>query len=295
MAPRVMEKGPQLVQDEGLQQRPAFVLRRRVGQAARQRANDSSIEEIELALLHLPRRGLQLPGGQPVSDQGVRQDREVALHRPAVDAGIPGDGREVGCSSILAGRDLEEARKGAEVARKRFGLNFLHEVRFGIGAEVIKRIVAGHGHRERASRERPVNVEVERHLGRHQREQGRGDGPSREQVDATSAQLASAGAGEHEAQPAVFNEPMHFVQKLRDLLHLVDYRPGIWWQDRQFPVQVAGGLAQSQRLACVEQVVGGGRRKSVPNPGSLAGAPRAEQEDRTPGSGEESGVHCVLL
>ena len=184
VAARVAQKGADLVQDERFHQRSPLFRRRRIGQAARQRPHDARVEEIELALPHLPGRGLQLPGRQPVPDQRVGQNREVALDGPAVDAGVAGDGRGVGRLRVLAGGDLQEPREGAEVAGQRFGLHFLHQIGLGVRAQVIFGMVAGDSRRQRAVRERPLDVEREVQLGRHEGEHRRRDGAAREQIDA---------------------------------------------------------------------------------------------------------------
>jgi len=44
-------------------------------------------------------------------------------------------------------------------------------------------------------------------------------GAAAEEVDATSLELPGARAAKDEAQPAVLDEPVDLIQKLRDLLH----------------------------------------------------------------------------
>ena len=150
----------------------------------------------------------------------------------------------------------------AEVPGQRFGLHFLHQVGLGIGAQVVLRAVAGEDHRQRAVRQRLVDVEREIQLGRHQGKHRRGDCPAGKEIDTAPPQLAGARTGEYEAQTLGFDEAMHLVQDLGDPLHLVDDGPRPGRQRGEFPVQGVRGLAQPQRFPGVEQVIRGGGRKT---------------------------------
>ena len=66
----------------------------------------------------------------------------MTLHGAAVDAGVTGDRRGVGDLRVLAGRDLQEAGEGPEVAGQRFCLHFLHQVGLRVRAQAVLRVLA---------------------------------------------------------------------------------------------------------------------------------------------------------
>jgi hypothetical protein len=95
------------------------------------------------------------------------------------------------------------------------------------------------------------------------------------------AQLAGAGASEHDAQiPALLHQPMHHIEKLGCFLNPIDYHRGqlrrcrgdalrqAFWPGLQAAQHVRRQQIQPQRL-----------RENLAQPGGFAGAPGAEQEE----------------
>lgn len=81
--PPVCDEGAQFVQHQGLQERPGLLLRRRIGQPARKRARDASVEEVELGVPDLFGRPLQLPRLEPAADQACSAIENPTLNPEA--------------------------------------------------------------------------------------------------------------------------------------------------------------------------------------------------------------------
>ena len=82
---------------------------------------------------------------------------------------------------------------------------------------------------------------------------------------------------------------MNLVQQRRDFLDFIEHDPRLRWaitHDGFESVWVAG---QFQKQGGVKEVEAGRVSERLPQPGALARAPRAEQEEGTAGAGQVSG------
>ena len=126
-----------------------------------------------------------------------------------LDLRIPGDVAHVEHGRVGEAPHLEEAGEAPHVAHHPLCLDLLLEVERRVRGEHVARVGSGDHQRHQAMREGAPEVEV-RKLRRHERVQGAEHGSPGQQVRAPAAQLAGAGAGEHEAPP---------VPRLHEVVH----------------------------------------------------------------------------
>ena len=72
----------------------------------------------------------------------------MVLDGLATDCRITGDAGEIRHLGILARGDFKKTRECAHIARQCFGLDFLHEIGFGVCAQIFLRVVSGNRQRQ---------------------------------------------------------------------------------------------------------------------------------------------------
>ena len=200
-----------------LEQVAALFVRERFVRAAGQRAHDARVEEVELRVrdfLHLRARA---PGGQPVSDQCVDEDFEVALHGGASDRGVARHACDVHHLRVHRRRHFEEACKRIEILHHGFLADLLRDVVLHVGFEQIDAVglaPCGPHRRQRAEAQRVFEPEASADLRRGQRKEAPVDRAARQKVRASSPEFARARTGECEAvtRAAARDQALHLVE-----------------------------------------------------------------------------------
>jgi hypothetical protein len=127
-----------------------------------------------------------------------------------------------------------------------------------------------------------VDVEVVAHLTSGEREEAAVDHPACQQIGVAALELPGARARQREADPAAVShqQVLHLVEQRRQFLHLVDDDPRLRRQGVDLLGETAGIAGQANELAIVQEVDPVRLGQNGSQPGRLAGAARAEEEER---------------
>ena len=105
-----------------------------------------------------------------------------------------------------------------------------------------------------------------------------GSGTATQEVYPAAAKLPGTGPGEEESTAAFLNEPMHFVQKFRQPLNLVDHDHLIF--GGKFLRYATRVLSESQVNRMVQEVVDSRILQRVVDKKCLAGLPWSQEKMR---------------
>ena len=257
---------PKQVQDPSFEQR-APLLRRHGAVLPLRRPNQPRVDPVELRVTALANPQLRLVRRQPVRQQRVFQDVQVALHGGSGHAAVAREPRDVDGGAMAESGDRQEAGEAGQIPHQRFGADLLAQVELHValqrGAPVLRRP----DERDRPGPKRRLEIEVAAQFRGRQRVHRPAQRPPGQQIHAGRLQLARARPQEREAEPALLDEPVNLVQQVRQALDLVDDDPA-FGRNRPQLRREQGGIDQVVLVASlVEEIdpvsVGRFRRAQV--------------------------------
>ena len=238
----------------------------------------TNIEIIEAWSLHQTTLHHLGVGGDAIADEGIHEDVEVGTDGCGMNAAVLSNVLVVDDFSIRERRNLKKPIEGFQTPYQRLFFDFLFQIHIQISSDASSRIPSEVVGRQHAEVDGTVDVEVW-DFCTHQRVEINGKGAPAKGIVTLALQLAGTGATEDKNEVTSHNEPMHFVEQLRNLGNLINDNERSFWLVLQHLIELGWIAHEAGFDAGIEQVKIDGVWKLLLQKGRFTSLTGSKEED----------------